>query len=678
MTTLPGAVRAQSGAVETTLQLSINQEPPTLNPLVPGGNSLAVGLIGNAYLGRTLIARPNGTYKPNLVLKVPTVANGGVVVNNDGTMTVTYNIKRKARWSDGNPVTGWDYRFTLRTIMDPAAQANTAIYKHIISDEATRKTYAYTLAAPTLDYLGLFDVVLPAKAVRGSKFLTDWNRSMWPSAGPYVFESWETGGVARIRLVRNDAWWGEPVGFDPIEFLVISELAGEINAFKARETHIFQPNPDMATLDQLRTDPDFQSGPARLKVIAGPVWEHMHFQFSPNNRNGDSANQYRAFRRAVFHAVDRKAIKRAAYGVHGRLFDSPLEVGMETYSGSPWEVYRYNRAKAQRILDKLCDRIGRDCDANPFKMIFSTTKNSDARQAMAAALEPMMEAVGIQFEAQLENSSLFFGDSAPNDTTDVAEWAWLGGPGGAVGEQTLEIFDPNDPGPRGANWYFWGTPESTVRNQFTRRYAELVEAAVDVPDVDSLAPIAVEAEQILADRAIMLPLMRRPLATAWWTDTVEGIKLSPWIGGLTWNIAQWQPVSGSPDTPTDVSADAPGSTPAVLAVPARALSSARRRVRNRQGQDHSEAQSAPVVGISVAEVRPAPPPGTGEPSQIPASTATLDRWWSAVPHSTYETMASAEAKSAVVYSPTSPASAESGPNERSRVAPGAILPEILR
>ena len=41
---------------------------------------------------------------PELVTELPTVDNGGVVVNDDGTMTVSYTIRDEAVWSDGTPI----------------------------------------------------------------------------------------------------------------------------------------------------------------------------------------------------------------------------------------------------------------------------------------------------------------------------------------------------------------------------------------------------------------------------------------------------------------------------------------------------------------------------------------------------------------------------------------------
>ena len=50
-----------------------------------------------------------------------------------------------------------------------------------------------------------FDVIIPKHAVAETDFNRDWNDTMWPSAGPFVFAEWQRGEF--IRLERNDNYW---------------------------------------------------------------------------------------------------------------------------------------------------------------------------------------------------------------------------------------------------------------------------------------------------------------------------------------------------------------------------------------------------------------------------------------------------------------------------------------
>ena len=93
-TTAPPTTEAPGHAYGGEAIVADDQEPPTLNSFAPGGDNKIVSIIGEAYYA--------GVYKidgftlefvPELVTELPTVANGGVTVNDDGTMTVKYQIR---------------------------------------------------------------------------------------------------------------------------------------------------------------------------------------------------------------------------------------------------------------------------------------------------------------------------------------------------------------------------------------------------------------------------------------------------------------------------------------------------------------------------------------------------------------------------------------------------------
>ncbi len=95
------------------------QEPVTLNPFAEGGDERVTSVVGQAYLagvydidGETL------ELTPELVTELPSVGNGGVVINDDGTLTVRYQIRDEAVWSDGAPITGYDLDFTLGVMLE--------------------------------------------------------------------------------------------------------------------------------------------------------------------------------------------------------------------------------------------------------------------------------------------------------------------------------------------------------------------------------------------------------------------------------------------------------------------------------------------------------------------------------------------------------------------------------
>ena len=111
-----------------------DEEPPTLNPYAPGGSKVIVSLIGQGYL--TGVQDVDGytlELVPEVVTELPTTTNGGVKVNDDGTMTVVYTIKEEAIWADGTPISGADFEFTYNLIMDPTQPIGKDTYEDIIA-----------------------------------------------------------------------------------------------------------------------------------------------------------------------------------------------------------------------------------------------------------------------------------------------------------------------------------------------------------------------------------------------------------------------------------------------------------------------------------------------------------------------------------------------------------------
>ncbi|MEE8331302.1 MAG: ABC transporter substrate-binding protein [Acidimicrobiia bacterium] len=533
-----------------------DQEPPTLNSFAPGGDNFIVSIIGNSYwCGTQVIDGFTLELTPDVVTELPTVANGGITVNADGTETVRYQIRDEAVWEDGTPVSGDDYQFTYDTIMDPDLPILKATYEDIVSTTAGPKTFEFTLSAPTVQAELVFGQLMPKHDVEGSDFINDWNDNMWQSCGPFTFDTWQKGEF--VKVVRNDNYWktdaetGQQLPYlDSVVFRFIPETASLINAFKAREVDMINPPPAIETIEDLQT---LTSEGANVEVLSGPVWEHMFFTFGDGSqtRNPGNYNRFLEYRKAVAHAIDKNLIVDEILKGQVEPLDSFVDAFSPTLSQGSWAQYDYDPAKAAGFIDDLCARDDTDCDATPVKAIFSTTSNNDARVTLSELFVTMFEEAGIEYEAQLEDSSLYFGETLDFGIIDVGEFAWVGTPGLAGLVSILDIWDGEQPYPDGNNPYRWGTPEVTGKDpdgfnqgpglidDNTARYSELRDAANATVDEAELVVLINEMENIIADQVVIIPLYARLDPGAVWADEVGGYKHNPSQQGDTWNIAGW-------------------------------------------------------------------------------------------------------------------------------------------
>ncbi len=498
-------------------------------------------------------------------------------MNADGTETVRYKIREEAVWADGTPISGDDFLFTYETIIDPGLPIDKTIYEDILpaSVAAGPKTLEYTLAQPTVQAELIFGVLIPKHDVEGSDFVNDWNDQMWVAGGPFVFDQWEPGEF--VRLVRNDAYWrtdpdtGQLLPY--LDSLVFRFLAEDelLDAFVAREIDVVNPAPSVEAIEILQAQAPLG---AVVEVLQGPIWEHLNFQFGENrlSRNPDSYNEFFEYRKAVAHAIDKQKIVDEILDGQVDPLDSYVDAFDPALSQNAWAQYDHDPATAQQFVADLCARPDTDCAASPVKAIFSTTSNNDARVLLAELLEPMFADAGIAYEAQLEHSGLFFGETLDAGNWDIGEWAWVGTPGlaGIVGIH--DVFDPEAPPPFGSNFYRWGTPgvpeediadlldaccpdlppevraaiiaafaqgPSSVVDQATARFAEVRDEMNATVDAEELRVLINEAESILADNVVMIPLYARLDPGAVWADEVGGYKHNPSQASDTWNVGQW-------------------------------------------------------------------------------------------------------------------------------------------
>ncbi len=553
-TTLPETVPV--GGIVSLAVVTPDGAPFSFSPWAEG----FVPAIGEAYLaGAWEIDAETHDFAPDLLVEIPTVANGGVVVRPDGTMTVTYRIRPEAVWEDGRPVSGDDFAFTYEAIIAQGLpDAEAALYAAILPESvaAGEKTFTFSLPQATIEYERLFGVVLPRQAVEGTDLLAGWSSQPWPSAGPFRFLGWAEGspalGVTGSVAVfsRNEAYWRTDAAGRPLPYLDTASF--HFVADERRAVEGFAQG-DFDALD-LGAWPDVITRLGSLDGVAvaigdGTAWEHLAFQFGVNDRNQDSLNASVDFRRAVAHAIDREALAALAGWVNDGALTSFLDLS-PVPGGEGWDRYAYDPALASALLDNVCAAAERDCVTEPPVVVVSTTAEGSLRAEVGAMVADMLDAIGCDARLAVEDSSLFFGQTFARGDWDLGLWAWDMPAGASGAGRTLAYWDPAGPPPVGLNYQRWGTPAvsgqgedfdqaaSPAAGSATIRYAALLAEMSRTADRDRYLDLAAQAEDILADQVVLIPLATRGRALAWWSDRLAGPSQHPSRPG-TWNLERW-------------------------------------------------------------------------------------------------------------------------------------------
>jgi peptide/nickel transport system substrate-binding protein len=230
-------------------RLALPSEPTTLNPWVaPPGD--AVRTIADATLTTLWRARGDGDVEPWLLAGEP-VTSGGT----DGApLTVVYDIRGDARWSDGTPIGGDDVLATIAQCRRLPAVLQRGEPCDAVDLEASRAdgrraTVVFFRDVGAWRRLLARMPVLPAHVLGEGDLQAAWERRMPVSSGPFRFASWTPG--ERLVLVRNERWWGE-VALSRLE--VVFDARPTVAAAADGRIDVAIVDPTVANLERARAD----------------------------------------------------------------------------------------------------------------------------------------------------------------------------------------------------------------------------------------------------------------------------------------------------------------------------------------------------------------------------------------------------------------------------------------
>jgi peptide/nickel transport system substrate-binding protein len=204
---------------------------------------------------------PWGEWYLELATDIPTVENGGVVIDEDAwTMDVTWSLRDDVYWADGEPVTADDVIFTWNAIADPETgiwaeglDYTDSIEK--IDDYSFVVHYNTVYPNYRIQFGGENFGVWPEHYCDASQGFVAWDCNREPlSSGPYILEEWVTGD--HISLVRNPNYYkeGQPY-IDRFLVRIVPDEAVTLEMMKQGDADIMMWPSELA-IEQLATEPN--------------------------------------------------------------------------------------------------------------------------------------------------------------------------------------------------------------------------------------------------------------------------------------------------------------------------------------------------------------------------------------------------------------------------------------
>ncbi|WP_028028214.1 ABC transporter substrate-binding protein [Gemmobacter nectariphilus] len=222
------------------------------------------------------------------------------------------------------------------------------------------------------------------------------------TTGAYMVEDYRPD--VSLTLVAFDEYWGGRPPLERIRFVEVPEVASRVNGLLSGEYDFACDLPP----DQIAT---VAAAPG-LEVQSSTIWNHRVSVFNVQNEIMKNP----LVRRAMTHAIDRKAIVEALWGNQTVI---PAGLQFDSYASSDmfiegWTVPEYNPALARDLLKQA----GYKGDAIPYFLLNNYYTN---QTATGQILTEMWRSAGLNIEIQMkENWSQIM---AGEGTRGVRDWS---------------------------------------------------------------------------------------------------------------------------------------------------------------------------------------------------------------------------------------------------------------
>lgn len=341
-------------------------EPPTMDPRVSGA-TIAWRLFYNLFDPLVAMDFDTREHHPGLALSWE--------VADDGTV-YTFDLREGVLFHDGTPFNAEAVQYTFDSIMDPALLSLTAIgylgpYDRCeVIDDTTVEVHfseAYSPFINNLTHSVLSPVSPTAAQAAGADF------GQFPvGTGPFKFKEWQP--QISMTFERNpDYNWPlgvyrheGPAYLDEIVIAFIPEETTRHGTLESGESLVVdgvQPQ----EVERLQNDPNYQ---VLLPAVPGSP------QILPINADVEPTSDL-LLRQAMLYAVDMETIIDTLWYGTRKAAQGPLSSPSWGYNPAVEEMYPYDQAKAEELLDEAGWVMGsgsvREKDGQPLMLEYITT-----------------------------------------------------------------------------------------------------------------------------------------------------------------------------------------------------------------------------------------------------------------------------------------------------------------
>jgi peptide/nickel transport system substrate-binding protein len=374
-------------------------------------------------------ADARGNPVPILAVAIPTRSNGGI--SNDG-LTITYHLRRDARWSDGVPVTSKDVKWSWQAIMNPA---NNVVSRHgydTIRDIATPNpsTVVVHLKAPFAPFTNTFFTesdqpfdVVPAHVLSKYENVNQipFNTAPRVTDGPFRFVEWVHGD--HLLLSANESFFMGAPKLRQIRVEVIPDEHTSIQLLRTHEIdYMFQAS--INTYRETKTIPEVRI-----------VWDDMNgFQGIAFNLSHDPLRDPRV-RIAIVCAIDKAKLVKTLTSGQEKMATEDLPDWMWAFNPNA-RPPSFDPARAKRLLAQAGFVTGGDGllrrHGVPLRLSFVSDSADATHRKLIVLVQSMLRDVGVQADIKLYPLDVLYAAAAMGGIMhrgqfDLITYPWYSG-----------------------------------------------------------------------------------------------------------------------------------------------------------------------------------------------------------------------------------------------------------
>lgn len=444
---------------------------------------------------------------------------------------VTYKINPKAVWSDGQPITADDFKYTWDQIVNGKDIYDKTGYEKIESVESTDpKTVVVNFKDTYPDWRDLFGGfygLFPSHILQGKDRHAEMNDGYKWSGGPWMLDHWTRG--TETKLVPNPQYWGQKPNVNSITFKLIEDTAAAQQALRSGQVSMLYPQAQPGQ-EQLKTAPG-----VKFDAVTGLSYEAIWINASK------APFDQKEVRQALAYAIDRDAIVKQLF--------SPIQPDIkridsfatpafgDNYFSTPFKRYSpVNKAKVDSLMQAAGYTKGADGiwakGGQKASFEVKTTQNNKRREQTLEIMQSQVKAMGFDMTINPIKSSVLFGQDAPAGNFQAALYAQV--PSSNSPGLCSVFCSKNIPSEAnnnsGQNWTRL-PPDPSYDQPFLK-----VETTLDDAERTKLAK---EAQTALGELVPAIPIDPFPDIIAYSSDKIGGdVKhnpsFGPWVFANTW------------------------------------------------------------------------------------------------------------------------------------------------